>query len=953
MLDKFNYTELTDNWFIDKDPDNKGVELGWSCRISDTALHTTVPSIIQETLPEYHGVAFYWCKFSSDMCCNENGKIILRFKGVDYKATVWLNGILLGEHEGGETPFDFDVTETVKEENLLAVRVVNPIDYDIDGLNISNAANRNKTIQKAAGCCLNSGGIWYGVELISVPAVYICDKFAMGDIHSGTLTVKVDIRNTLTSAENATLSLGLYGKTGSTHKIVEESLEISVATGDSDVEIALTVPNVRLWDIKDPFLYRVELCLSSSHGEFRESFNFGFREFKVVDGYFFLNGRKIFLKCSHSGNAFPIGQNYPVVKEQVRQDMIMAKTYGFNAVRAIAGTFRPEQLDVCDEIGLLVYEESLAAWQLGEARGMLKDEKSCDLDQEKMFRRFDICTLEMIKRDRNHPSVVIWGLLNEMFIQNPISLYAENFLPKLREVDPSRFILLHSGRWDRRKHIASGSNPYSNTWDAYMGADGNEAPEKEDMINGLSSSDIGDYHYYPDFPMTEKDVALLRNYAKDYLPAFISESGIGPSFNVIEESKHFQQYGCREDLEDFSWLKAQSDALAEDWKRLGMEKVYPFPEMMLKESQRLSALDRRLIFDAIRSNPKHNGYSLTGLLDHGMCGEGLWSFWRRFKPEVYDTVCDGWSSLRFCLFVKHHVYSGEEFEIEAVLANECILKPGKYIADFAITGECGTVKIFSEEFEIVDDSFAVPIMKKNVVLDVPTGKYSLIAYLRDGGSPLGNKLDFYVKNKADMPKVSAKVYTCGVRPETVAFLNANGTATEEYFGQSDGVILLGEKVDDETICKVKESADNGAKVIALTIHSFRKDLDFYKLKFLGISDDLKVFIDRDWLYHKEIVAANGDVFNGLGLGICDSVKYGQSYPRFCYMTSRTPDDIVCPAFFVGSPHVPGAYASAHTIAGFNSGKGRIYLNCFRLEENLGKNPAADMVLLNLINYLNK
>ena len=525
---EYNAVELTANWFIDKDPDNKGIDLGWNFNISETAVPTVVPSIIQETLPEYHGVAFYWCKFSSDVYCENNGRMILRFKGVDYKAIVWLNGVLLGEHEGGETPFDFDVTETLKEENLLAVRVLNPIEYDIDGLNIANAANRNKTIRKSAGCCLNSGGIWYGVELYSVPAVYVYDKFAMGDIHSGKLTVNVDLRNTVSASEKVTLSLSVYGKTDLTHKIVEKSLDLSVDCGDSSAEIELTVPNVRLWDINDPFLYRVDLCLTSAYGESRESFNFGFREFKVVDGYFCLNGRKIFLKCSHSGNAFPIGQNYPVVKEQVRQDMIMAKTYGFNAVRAISGTFRPEQLDVCDEIGLLIYEESLAAWQLGESRWMLKDEKSSDLDQEKMFRRFDVCTIEMVKRDRNHPSLVIWGLLNEMFIHNPISEYAENFLPKIREVDPSRLILLHSGRWDRRKHIASGSNPYSQTWDAYMGADGNEAPEKEDMINGLSSADIGDYHYYPDYPMGEKDIAIFRNYAKDHLPAFISESGIGP-----------------------------------------------------------------------------------------------------------------------------------------------------------------------------------------------------------------------------------------------------------------------------------------------------------------------------------------------------------------------------------------------------------------------------------------
>lgn len=951
-MEEIRYTKLSENWFIDKDPANKGVEMGWNEKISETAIPTHVPSIIQETLPGYHGVAFYWCKLKPEIHCGETDRTILRFNGVDYKATVWLNGELLGEHEGGEAPFEFDVTKKMAfdAENLLAVRVVNPIEYDIDGLNIVNAANRNKTIHKQAGSCLNSGGIWYDVELLTFPAVYIEDKFLTGDISNGKLTAKVDIKNTLDSDEKATLTLNVYGKTASTHKIIDNSEEISVKKGSSTAEISVTVPDIRLWDIDDPFLYRVELVLTSSCGEHRESLNFGFREFKVIDGFFYLNGRKIFLKSSHSGNAFPIGQNYPVVKEQVRQDMIMAKTYGFNTVRAIAGMFRPEQIDICDEIGLLVYEECMASWQLGEGKHMLKDTENSDLDQEKMFRRFDVCTLEMIKRDRNHPSVVIWCLLNEMNITNPISVYAENFLPQVRQEDPSRLVLLHSGRWDKRRQVASASNPNSNTWNAPMGRDGDGSPATGDMGKGLSLQDIGDYHYYPDYPMTQKDVELFRNYAKDGLPALVSEAGIGPLFNVIEETKHFQQYGCRTDLEDFSWLAAQSEGLEADWKRFGLENVYPYAEIMLKESQRLSALDRRLIFDAIRANPNHNGYSLTGLLDHGMCGEGLWSFWRRFKPEVYDTVCDGWAALRFCLFVKHHVYSGEEFEIEAVLANENILKPGKYTADLAITGANGTVEMFSEDFDIVDDSFAVPVMKKNIKLNVPTGKYSLVAYLREGGSPLGNKLDFYVKNPTDLPKTNAKFYACGIEPETVRFFKERGAEVEAFNGQTDGVVLVGRSACENCITTAKSAADNGAKVVFLTPEVFKKD-NRYKMDLVDIADDLNVFTARDWLYHKECIAANSEVFDGLGLGICDSVKYGQSYPNLAYMTSRTPDDVICPAFYVGSPHVSGAYASAHTIAGFKSGSGMIYLNCFRLEENLGKHPAADTVLVNLINYI--
>ena len=946
--------QINDNWFIDKDTQNKGLENNWTSEIPQTAVPTPVPSIIQETLPEYHGVAFYWCKLKPQITCGDNERAILRFKGVDYKAQVWLNGDFLGEHEGGEAPFDFDVTDKLNfdSENLISVRVVNPINYDIDGLNISNAANRNKTIKKSAGACLNSGGIWYGVELFSVPEIYIDDKFLTGDIHSGKLSAKVYIKNALLKRAPASLSLKVYGKTEYTHLITSSSIEIFTEKEFSETEISLTVPNVKLWDTDDPFLYRVEIILTSAYGEHCESLNFGFREFKIIDGFFHLNGRKIFLKSAHSGNAFPIGQNYPVVKEHIRKDMIMAKTYGFNTVRSIAGLFRPEQLDICDEIGLLVYEECMASWQLGEARFLLENESECDMDQEKMFRRFDICTLDMVKRDRNHPSVVIWGLLNEMHIHNPIALHAENFISELRKEDSSRLVLLHSGRWDSRRETASASNPYSEVWDGYMGADGKDFSENPIMDNGLSVPDIGDYHYYPQFPMREKDINLIRNYAKNDLPAFISESGIGPLFNVIEETKHFQQYGCRKDLEDYSWLAEQSNGLEADWKKFGLEKVYPFAEMMLKESQRLSAMDRRFLFDAIRSNPKHNGYSLTGLLDHGMCGEGLWSLWRRFKPEVYDTVCDGWAPLRFCLFAKHHAYSNEEFEIEAVLANENILKQGKYIADFAIMGANGTINTFSEEFEITNDSFAIPVMKKKIALDVPTGKYSLVAYLRSGGSPLGNKLDFHVKNIQDLPRTTEKIYIYGLEQNTVDFLKKQGATVELFNDKTNGTVLIGKNTDESILKKAKDAAASGAKVVFMSPHSFYNS-NISISDFLGIADDLRIFDARDWLYHKECIASNEYIFEGLGLGICDSTQYGQTFPFYSYMTSRTPEDIICPAFYVGSPHVNGAYASGHTIAGFTSGKGMIYLNCFLLEENIGKNPAADMILINLINYLSK
>ncbi len=94
---------------------------------------------------------------------------------------------------------------------------------------------------------------------------------------------------------------------------------------------------------------------------------FGFRDFRVVDGYFRLNGRRIFVKSTHTGNHVPFGQVVPPpgYPDLLRRDLLYAKASGFNMVRYISGLAYPDELSMCDELGLLVYEETLAAWLLG------------------------------------------------------------------------------------------------------------------------------------------------------------------------------------------------------------------------------------------------------------------------------------------------------------------------------------------------------------------------------------------------------------------------------------------------------------------------------------------------------------------------------------------------------------------------------------------------------------
>ncbi|MBR0509058.1 MAG: hypothetical protein IJJ85_02985 [Clostridia bacterium] len=921
------------HWLIDTDPENDGVAHGWAAEVSAAAKKTVVPSVIQQTFPDFHGVAFYWNVFTPKLSVGPNDRLRLCFEGVDYKATVWLNGRKLGENEGGEVPFAFDVTDAIllDAQNLLAVRVVNPTNEDIDGLNITNVPCRNKTVKKRAGSSLNHGGIWYPVALEALPAAYVDTCFFSGDAGTGSLTAKATIRNTANETQ-AALSLSIFE---GDRLAAQCETAVFLPPGENAAEIRLEVPDFRLWDVDDPYLYRAELRLKTENGTHSRAARVGFRDFRVKDGRFTLNGRKLFIRSAHSGNAFPAGQMFPAVPSMTRQDFYYAKACGFNMVRAIAGLFRPEQLDFCDEIGLLVYEECLAAWCLGLGECPVGDEAA-------MLRRWDTCTEAMIRRDRDHPCVVIWGLLNET-PDGPVFRRAAGFLPRARALDPTRLILLNAGRFDNDPAVGSVSNPGSLQWEPVWGNEGGR-----ERLCALLDMDLnhcaGDFHSYPELPMNGAVLSALRTLGEKSKPVFLSEFGTGAAFDVIDEWRHFQQSGMRSDLEDADWVRAQSEALQEDWRRFGLETVYPAPEMMLRESQRLNADARYRDFNAIRSNPNLCGFSLTGLLDHGMCGEGLWTYWRRMKPEMFDAVSDGWAPLRFCLFIKPHFYAGESVVMEAVLANDGVLKPGTYTAQLSVAGKNGTVTAFEREFTVTD-AFAVPVCKETITPNLPAGEYTFWAFLKDGGAPAGNRLRFYVTDPADTVPETKTVNVCGVEDETVRWLTACGAAVQADVPER-GVWLVGKQLDENGFRDVLAAAESGVTAVFLNAGLFLEYPEFLGLT--GIADDLRMMNRRDSLYHKECVMKPGTVFAPFGAGLADFPRFGQTFPHPAIETKKTPDLTICPAFYTGFHEFEGAYGAAHVLCGFRYGRGLLVLNCFAIEGNLFSEPAAGLLLKGLL-----
>lgn len=573
-------------------------------------------------------------------------------------------------------------------------------------------------------------------------------------------------------------------------------------------------------------------------------------------------------------------------------------------------------------------------------------------DPEAYLYRFDLSTANMIRQDRNHACVAAFEFLNETG-DGPVFRRAVAFLPKARELDPSRLMLLNSGRFDSDYSIGCAANPGVSEWTKVWGAD------KKSEIDGIhdigpSLIGAGDVHCYPTSPHDEHTYDYLMKVGTGMRPVIISEYGIGTNFNVIHEARMFEQYGADPDLCDYKWVREQSEGLKRDFSKFGFDRVYPFPETMLIESQRLGARQRTLGFNLIRANPQIAGFSMTGLLDHGMCGEGLWSYWRRWKPEMFDAISDGFSPLRFCLMTwQTNAYSGREFRVKASLATEDALRPGRYSASFRIVRDCVTV--WSKDSEIVIPEsmpLAVPVFDERITLDVPTGKYTLLANLNNGGSPTGEKLDFYITDTSYLNAQGTSVRVWGVNEKAAAFMTSCGVNVLPFSGETDLPVIVGnpeDHGDDAKWNSLRTAAENGHKTVFMQSRLF---LDHPELTAKTGFADFRCVYTQDFLYHKEYVPMPHPIFNGLRPGMMDLDYVSTVFPHETIETEASPEPI-CSGFVTGSIWVEGSYRSSYSIAEWKTGRGSVILSMPYVLENIGDNPVADILLINTVKYINR
>jgi hypothetical protein len=942
------------DWKAAADANNIGRNQAWWKGPTAEAKPARVPGIMQEALPGYHGVAWYWHEFSAPVKSYRDGRCLLRFHAVDYLAQVWVNDHFVGGHEGGETPFTLDITSAVNpgQSNRLAVRVLNPKAEPIDGIVLAETPHRNKVPAGiGVGGSYNSGGIIESVEVFWTPATRIDDVYVRPDWKTGEVRVQVTLINAGASAARGHFQW-MITPASADEPVAMMLLDQDIPPGNSQTACRLMVARHRLWQLEDSFLYRLttRVATGPSQDTHEKVTRFGFRELRVDKGFFRLNGKRIFLKSSHTGNHCPIGAILPPpgAPDLLCKDLMYMKACGFNTVRFIAGIAHPYQLDLCDEIGLMVYEENLASWLLA--------------DSPKMAERFDANLREMVLRDRNHPSVVIFGLVNEMG-NGPLARHAVASLDLLRSLDDSRLVLQQSGRWDGQYNIGSVCNPGSTQWEFMWGVENADyqGTAKNGPWGGYFEG-AGDAHVYPATPHTPAIEAGIRNLGKDTKPVFLSEYGIGSLMNAIRELRHYEQHGANPAWDDFKFFKQTEEKLSADWTRLGMDGVYAFPEEMLRASQQLHCRQRQLGFSLIRSNPKICGYNLTGLLDHGYTGEGLWTFWRELKPGIMDTLQEGWAPLRWCLFASPmHAYAGRPVKLEAVLANEDILASGTYPARLRVLGPGGVV--WEKQLDMVipqpaageDGPMAIPVFAGDVTIPGPAGQYTFAATMQRGGAPAAGRLMFHV-TAAPQAGTSVGVTVVALDTRIQAWLKSQQLSVmplEKAPADTRHIILVGNSpaaaLSSTVRADLLQRVARGSVAVFLDPGVFQKEND--PVGWLPLKNKGRLTRFSDWLYHKECVARKHAVFTGLApQGIMDWDYYGPLISSLFFEGQDTPHDIAAAAFAVCHSSRSDGYAAGLMLGTYAFGVGKLVLNTFNLLDNVDKHPAADRLLLNLITY---
>lgn len=379
------------------------------------------------------GVGWYRKHFKTN---NADRRVAVRFDGVYMNADVWINGHQLGTHRYGYTPFEYELTSYLNppgENNLLAVRVRNE--------------GKNSRWYSGSGIyrhvwLTTTGSIHMPTWGVFVTTPEVSEKEAVVD-------VSTEVCNTTSEPHDAIVQVSISDPEGRLLHTAESEFTLP-AKETSVAEFLILLESPKQWSPDKPQLYQasVEVIVAGEVAD-KVATPFGIRSIEFsADRGFLLNGKPMLLKggCIHHDNG-PLGA--AAIDRAEERKIELLKSNGFNAVRSSHNPPSSALLAACDRLGMLVIDEAFDQWHEH------KLDNTADYSQYfQQWHQRDIAA--MVRRDRNHPSVIMWSIGNEI----PEQFRAEDTQKKLRDL-----VLQHDNSRPVTQAICTDWGPVIQDWD--------------------------------------------------------------------------------------------------------------------------------------------------------------------------------------------------------------------------------------------------------------------------------------------------------------------------------------------------------------------------------------------------------------------------------------------------------------------------------------------------------
>ena len=927
----------------------------------------TVPSVWERFKKDYEGVVYYRTSFKVDNDYKDK-KIHLNFNASNYITEVFLNNNSVGFHEGGFSPFSFNVEHIINydSQNVLIVKVMGPItiqDKIIDGI------GQMETPQWRGSY---TGGIWQDVFLSYTGQTHINDVFITGNFRNGDIEIINEINNGIGD--------GLYKLIFDINK--KQSFEELFTLENTNLKVIKkiknTVKNHQIWSPDSPNLYEFEIKLQKVNISNKDTSiidldiikeTFGFREFTVKNNKFYLNDKPLYLKAAFFEGLYPVKLSYPDSKEMMVKEILLAKDAGFNMIRPWRKPPPKEWLHLADSIGVLT------------VGSMAIECMDMPIETPYLPQRVENEITESILRDRNHPSIVQWELFNE--IRRPV--LANMLKPmslKARELDPTRLILDESGGW------AEGANlylPFSTK--AFKFNDIHNYPGPN-----INNSKFDGFLTIGKTPEENKRLGLNartpgRNVVPN-IPSYVSEIGYGSLPDLEENEIEFLKKGNPITYPYLYHLRFNKE-IKEKLIETGLIKLFKNASSFYKKQQEIHGIANKRMLEAIRSNDNVIGYCVHALTaGDWIIGAGLLDLWRNPKGLAYDLTKEGnLSKIAVLRTNKRNYFKGENVKISTLIVNERQSEKNKVRISLNKLNKNKKELIYNSNNIYEIKNGINDIGKINLGNDLEPSEYELNVVLTKN-----NLIEYQTSIKFNvfpLPKHHQKLNVAVLKDDkrTVDFLNKYGIKYEifskntdvnttvivnesdtDFYSSKDGNIV--EKNNEDSLTDYSKLMDQinkftfkGGNVIFLKIPgktrkrigpnlTFVADgIDYLPSKPIknisqGLWDGILHINSKHPFFNKLPVNVN---MSGIYENIAPTISLRNFKGKNIVQTiafDRIPNGNILKRNYIGS----GEVWSGSDLSIVKHGKGKMVLSTLKLLENLNYDPVSEIILFNMINY---